>query len=301
MCPPPWVSLRGSSPPGSAGSRRMAWDDPARSSWWPGWAGTSRAAAQEPRGADVHTLLWHPYPECEGGGGCCPQHLPAPAVPREDSPGPQGHPSLGSTKTVTSPTHHVGTPDTGVTGQQHPPGVGDCCFLASPHLVPGGIVPRPDMASMWSPLSWADGTPAPQGFGGWWGTLPRLPACPRKPPCAVSQRGGEGWGSHRGGFVRRAKASRARQPGRLPLPRSCLPVPRSFLLRLSGPDVPPSPLPWHPGSAGPGQQDMGEPFVLGSAAGLYVTAVAGGSPSSLPRPQLPSQTSLLAPISRRGN
>lgn len=126
---------------------------------------------------------------------------------------------------------------------------GPHCIPARPILQPGGTGPCLGIAPVWSPLaSWA--RPQPLGAVGGGGTLPRLPACPRKPPCAVSQRGGEGRGSHRGGFVRRAKASRARQPGRLPLPRSCLPAPRSFLLRLSSPDVPQSPLPWHPGSGG---------------------------------------------------
>lgn len=110
--------------------------------------------------------------------------------------------------------------------------------------------------------------PSPPRLWGWQGTLTRLPACPRKPPCTVSQRDGEGQGSHRGSFVRRAKASRARQPGCLPLPRSCLPDLRSFLLRLSSPDVLPSPLPWHPSSASLRQWDTSEPFASGSATGF---------------------------------
>lgn len=73
---------------------------------------------------------------------------------------------------------------------------------------------------------------------------------------------------HRGGFVRRAKASCARQPSHLLLPRSCLLALLSFLLRLSSPDMPLSPLPWHPGSAGLGRQDAGETFALGSATGF---------------------------------
>ncbi|XP_030139008.4 sodium-coupled neutral amino acid transporter 3 isoform X1 [Taeniopygia guttata] len=94
-----------------------------------------------------------------------------------------------------------------------------------------------------------DKTPAPRGSGGWRDPGPAA-SLPQKATLCRFPAGRGGAGSHRGGFVRRAKASRARQPGRLPLPRSCLPAPRSFLLRLSSPDVPPSPPPWHPGSGG---------------------------------------------------
>lgn len=123
MCPLPWASLRGSAPPAV----------PAASAWpgmtLPGLLGGLDGQGQA--GQRLRSLeVLAPTPCCgilplHARGGCWPWRLPALAVPREDSPGPPGHRSPGSTQTGTSPAHPAGTPGTGVMGQQHPPQVGD--------------------------------------------------------------------------------------------------------------------------------------------------------------------------------
>lgn len=223
---------------------------------------------------------WHPHPAVSSFP-CVSAGLLDPTVLCEGSSDLWGHQSPGSIK-MGSPH---GDPRQQGGGAAASSWVwGPRCIPARPDLQPGGTGPWLDIAPVWSPLA-SRTSPQPLGAVGGGGTLPRLPACPRKPPCAVSQRGGEGRGSHRGGFVRRAKASCARQPGRLPLPRSCLPAPRSFLLRLSSPDVPPSPPPWHPGSGG----TWVSPSRRAAPRALH-NGAWGGSLSSLPRPQPPSQT-----------
>lgn len=282
-------------PPSSDTSQHVAWNDPARSPWWPGWAGTDRAAAQEPGGAGSRTPPWHPSPAC-WRGGCCPWHLPAPPVPREDLPGPQGHRSPGSKGGHVPCSPRGDTRQRGDGAAASIRGQGPRRILASPRLVPGGTVPWPDVAPVWNPPLWPGGQdPSPLGaLGVGGGPCPGCQPAPESHPVPFPSGAGRAGARTEAALCGVPKASRARQPGRLPLPRSCLPVPRSFLLRLSSPDVPLSPLPWHPGSTGPGRRDVGEPFAPGSAAGLYVTVVAGGSPSSPPRPRLPSQTSPFA-------
>lgn len=94
-------------------------------------------------------------------------------------------------------------------------------------------VGRTPITGWWGHRGW-------QGTAGGSGATARLPACPRKQPCAVSQRGGEGWARTEAALCRLPR--RPRSAARLPSPAKD----SSHSLALScsagaSPDVPLSP------------------------------------------------------------
>lgn len=192
-------------------SQRVARGDPARASRPPGSGNRARAVGA--RGC------WRPSPVQPAGllSPCPP--IPGSqqwAEPQREPPSPQGHcgtPSAGSgPQGRLQPLQPLGDPQPradGAAASSWGWGRAASSRAGDTSCISG--------APAWRPLGGGD-----SGGWRWWqqgtvwgsGAVPRLPACPRKRPCAVSQRGGEGWARTEAALCRlpRRPRSAARPP-----------------------------------------------------------------------------------------